>query len=201
MKIKICGLQTIEDIEAVNEVKPDYIGFIFAVESKRRITFEQAEKMKNKLSEGIKSVGVFLNEKIENISFCAENNIIDMIQLHGKEDNNYINQLKEKTNLPVIKVFSADKELENNINKTTADFVLIDNEKGGSGKVCNWKLIPEKRSKRIFLAGGLNIYNIEEAIKTVKPYCVDINSGVETNEKKDKNKIKEITEKISVVRF
>lgn len=197
-KIKICGLKSIEDIEFVNEANIDFAGFIFTPKSKRCIDIEQALKMKKLLNLKIKSVGVFLNENIASIKEIAERKIIDFIQLHGNETKDYIIQIKKETNLPVIKAFKADSELEYNIKNTLADYVLLDssngNQFGGTGKTFDYALIP-KTDKPIFLAGGLNINNIENALK-INPFCLDINSGVETEEKKDRNKILEITAKI-----
>ena len=194
MKVKICGLKTLEDIDYINEVLPDFAGFIFA-ESSRRISFNQAAKMKSKLNKNIKSIGVFVNEKTEKIINAAEEGIIDLIQLHGNEDNNYIKEIGNKLKLPVIKAFKADSNLKYNIENTIADYVLIDscnkNQFGGTGQLFDWGLIPET-DKKIFLAGGLNADNIIRAIKEVNPYCLDINSGVEINGKKDRKKILEV---------
>ena len=194
MKVKICGLKTLEDIDYINEVLPDFAGFIFA-ESSRRISFNQAAKMKSKLNKNIKSIGVFVNEKTEKIINAAEEGIIDLIQLHGNEDNNYIKEIGNKLKLPVIKAFKADSNLKYNIENTIADYVLIDscnkNQFGGTGQLFDWGLIPET-DKKIFLAGGLNADNIICAIKEVNPYCLDINSGVEINGKKDRKKILEV---------
>ncbi len=194
MKVKICGLKTLEDIDYINEALPDFAGFIFA-ESSRRVSFKLAAKMKSKLNKNIKSIGVFVNEKTENIINAAEEGIIDLIQLHGNEDNNYIKKIGNKLKLPVIKAFKADSNLKYNIENTIADYVLIDscnkNQFGGTGQLFDWGLIPET-DKKIFLAGGLNADNIIRAIKEVNPYCLDINSGVEINGKKDRKKILEV---------
>lgn len=194
VKIKICGLQCLEDISYVNEAKIDFAGFIFAEKSKRKVSVEQAKKMKGALSSDIKSVGVFVNEKINRIKEIAELKIIDLIQLHGNETNEYIKNLRLEINLPVIKALKADEQLKLNIDKTIADYILIDsvsdNHFGGTGKVFDYNLIP-KTNKKIFVAGGLNALNIQNAIN-LTPYCLDINSGVETEGKKDRKKILEI---------
>ena len=194
MKVKICGLKTLEDIDYINEALPDFAGFIFA-ESSRRVSFKKNKKMKSKLNKNIKSIGVFVNEKTEKIINAAEEGIIDLIQLHGNEDNNYIKEIGNKLKLPVIKAFKADSNLKYNIENTIADYVLIDscnkNQFGGTGQLFDWGLIPET-DKKIFLAGGLNADNIIRAIKEVNPYCLDINSGVEINGKKDRKKILEV---------
>ena len=195
MKIKICGLMTLKDIDYVNQAEPDYVGFIFAKESRRRISINQAKEMKNHLNKNIKSVGVFINPDISEISECIENRITDLIQLHGDEDNQFIDEIKKLADIEIIKAIKADENIKENSSKTNADYILIDNIKPGCGKVFDWALIP-KLNKKIFLAGGLNSENIIHAIQIVNPYCVDINSGVETDGKKDKNKIAEIVKKI-----
>lgn len=195
MKIKICGLQSTEDISYANGMNIDYAGFIFVENSKRRISIEQAFLMKNALSPAIKSVGVFQNEDIKKITNIAKKGIIDILQLHGNEDNTYIKSLKESTGLKIIKAFKTEDSIKN----TIADYILFDsisnNTFGGTGKTFDWKLIPQT-DKKVFLAGGLNANNIEKAINTVHPYCVDINSGVEINGKKNHQKIIEIVQKI-----
>jgi len=199
MKIKICGLTNPEEIAYINEFMPDYAGFIFASFSKRYISYEKAAELKKQLSPEIKSVGVFVNETIKNIIDIIDMKIIDMVQLHGDETNFYIDELRKMSNIPVIKAYRADGNIKSNINNTNADYILIDsfnnNLFGGTGNTFNWGIIP-KNDKKIFLAGGLNINNIEEAIRLVNPYCADISSGVETNGKKDKNKIRDIIKKI-----
>lgn len=195
MKIKICGLTSLDDINIINEAKPDFAGFIFAPQSIRKLTFEKAIRMRHAMDSNIKSIGVFVNANINEIISAAASEIINIIQLHGNETNEYIKQVKIETNLPVIKAFKASQDLRNELQQTDADFVLIDSHNrngfGGTGKTFDWGLIPET-NKKIFLAGGLNERNIKNAIKNVNPYCVDINSGVETNGKKDKQKIMDI---------
>lgn len=198
MKIKICGLRRFEDIDYVNEFLPDFAGFIFAPKSKRYITADFTLKLRKELSKNIKSVGVFVNENLENIRKISDLKIIDFIQLHGDEDNLFIEKVKNTTNLPVIKAFRADEQLETKLQSSNADFFLIDssskNSFGGTGVTFDWNTIPKGYEDRIFLAGGLNVYNVKTAMKTVNPYCLDINSGVETDGFKDKIKMKEIFE-------
>lgn len=198
MKVKICGLRRIEDIDYINEFLPDYAGFIFAKKSKRYIEPDFAIQLKNKLNTKIKSVGVFVNENIEIISQILDLKIIDLIQLHGDEDNIFIEQIKKLANLPVIKAFRAENDLKTKLENSKADYFLIDssnkNSFGGTGMTFDWNIIPDEYKNKIFLAGGLNKQNISQAITTVSPYCLDINSGVETDGFKDKIKIKEIFE-------
>lgn len=197
MKIKICGLKSLDDIEIINKVNIDYAGLIFAKKSKRKVDINLAFKMKERINKKIKVVGVFQDQEIDEIIEIS--NILDIIQLHGNEDSVFIKKVKEKTNKKVIKAYRADDKLKENIENSLADYILIDSDNknsfGGTGQTFEWKIIP-KTDKKIFLAGGLNILNIENAIKTVNPYCVDINSSVETDEKKDEKKIFEIVQLI-----
>ncbi len=198
MKIKICGLKRIEDIEYINQAGIDYAGFIFADNSKRKIAPVCASTLKKVLNKNIKSVGVFVNQDIAFIMELIRTKIIDLVQLHGSEDNNFIRELKNISGIEIIKAFKADDRLAFNIAHTTADYVLTDsstqNSFGGTGMTFDWGLIPET-NKKIFLAGGINISNIDFALKQ-KVYCLDINSGVETDGCKDRQKIIELTERI-----
>jgi phosphoribosylanthranilate isomerase len=191
-KIKICGLKREEDILFVNEYRPDFIGFVFA-KSKRQIGFDTAKKLKNILNENIKSVGVFVNDTIENIRELCENKIIDLIQLHGNESSSYIFELRKKISIPIIKAVAVAENFT--IPDLDVNYFLFDtlNKEnfGGTGKSFDWNKIKNFKQP-YFLAGGLNSTNIEIAIKKIKPFCIDISSGVETNEIKDKNKINEV---------
>lgn len=195
-KIKICGLSRPEDIEAVNVARPDYIGFVFA-RSKRQVDAETAKQLKAALDPEIKAVGVFVNHPGNEIIALATNGIIDVIQLHGDEDEETIFKLKDAVSIPVIKAMRIRNKKD--IKNTAGDYRLFDtygvNQYGGSGECFNWNLLKDTKGE-FFLAGGLNIENIEAAISQVNPYGVDISSGVETNGKKDRDKIIKIVEKI-----
>ena len=184
-KIKICGLRRLQDIEIVNKYLPDYIGFIFAENKRRTVSIDLALELKNKLDKRIKAVGVFLNQDINYILNICNLGIIDMIQLHGNEDELYIEELKKITNKPIINAYRDDNN---------ADYLLLDNIDPGSGVPFDWNTI-ERYNKPVFLAGGININNIDLALK-LNPYCIDISSGVETDGYKDELKIKEIIERI-----
>ena len=191
-KIKICGLKRKEDIKIVNKYKPDFAGFVFA-DSPRKISFNEAKTLKSYLNDDILSVGVFVNEKIENILNLFNNNVIDIAQLHGEENLDYIKKLKLETNneLVIIKAIEIKDNINiNEYNNSNIDYLLLDSGKG-SGKTFNWHLIKDI-NKPFFLAGGLNSNNIKEAILKVKPYAVDMSTSTETNGFKDENKIKEI---------
>lgn len=179
MLIKFCGLRRIEDIKYSNELKPDFVGFVFA-KSKRQVTIEEALLLKSKLDKNIKAVGVFKDDDIELIKNVVNNNIIDLIQLHGKEDDEYIKKIKEFTNLPIIKAYRDSKY---------ATYSLFDNINPGLGEVFDWNTI--KTTKPFFLAGGINIDNIDDAMK-LNPYCIDVSSGIEKDGFKDYDKMAEL---------
>jgi phosphoribosylanthranilate isomerase len=188
-KIKICGLTRTEDITAVNEALPDYIGFVFAP-SRRRVTPEQALELRKALHPGIIPVGVFVDEPLDSI--LALEGVIDVIQLHGSEDEEYIKSLKGRCNCPVIKAVSIEKAGDaQRWQKSCADYLLLDRKGGGTGLTFDWSLIGEA-GKPYFLAGGLNLSNIADAVDTLSPFCIDISSGAETGGLKDAAKVLEI---------
>lgn len=189
MKIKICGLFRNEDIGFANEAMPDYIGFVFA-QSRRQVTAEKAAELKSQLNKNIQIAGVFVNNDIDFIANLVHNNIIDVIQLHGSEDENYLRCLRERVkNTTVIKAFTVtDSRDISEAEKFPSDFMLLDNGKGGTGKAFSWKLLKGNMPGRTFLAGGINMDNIAEAV-SLSPYCIDVSSGAETNGVKDKEKM------------
>lgn len=195
-KIKICGLTKIDDINYANEALPDYIGFVFA-KSKRQIDFHTASHLKKSLSSNIKAVGVFVNEDIANIKKLCDENIIDIIQLHGDENEEYIKEIMKIGKKPIIKALRIENQVYNL--ETNADYILFDTfskkQYGGSGESFNWDLIKFYKQP-FFLAGGLNISNVENAIKQTRPFCVDISSGVEIDGIKDRYKMLEIVKKV-----
>jgi len=197
-KIKICGLMGMRDIEAVNEALPDYIGFVFA-ESRRRISPELAMELKGKLDGRILAVGVFVDESPGIVADLCAGGVIDLIQLHGSEDENYIEKLKSMNGVagkPIIKAVRVKSRLD--IEKAEGlpcDYLLLDahsdRQAGGTGEGFDWSLAG-KPSKPFFLAGGLNADNLLDAIDRVRPYGLDVSSGAETGGVKDRNKILEI---------
>ncbi|WP_230397677.1 phosphoribosylanthranilate isomerase [Novisyntrophococcus fermenticellae] len=195
VKVKICGLSRPCDIEAVNEVKPEYIGFVFA-ESRRKVTPQQALELRKMLEPDIIPVGVFVDEKAENIVSLMQNGIIDAVQLHGSENEKYIEKLKVLIKKPIIKAIAVQNE--GDVQKwaaTSADYLLLDNKGGGAGLSFNWNLIG-KTDKPFFLAGGMNLENIKKAIEETNPFAVDVSSGVETDGFKDPEKIKEFIKRV-----
>lgn len=187
-KIKICGLSRLADIEAVNAARPGYIGFVFA-ESRRKVTPAEAARLKARLSPAILTVGVFVNTPPETILSLTAAGIIDWIQLHGSESPETIRFLKEKSGRPVLKAFSIQTPTDLELAAaTSADFPLLDNGKGGTGETFDWELLSHF-PRPYFLAGGLTPENLPEAIFRFSPYAVDLSSGVETDGKKDPQKI------------
>lgn len=194
-KIKLCGLSRECDIEAVNELCPEYIGFVFANKSKRYVTPAKAKELRTILNKDIKAVGVFVNEDIEKVSELLENDIIDIAQLHGSEDEEYILKLREKTQKPIIKAFKISGSADAvSAEKSSADFILLDSG-AGTGSVFDWEWLSEVK-RPYFLAGGLSPENVESAIKKLSPYAVDVSSGIETEGVKDKIKMKEFVSKV-----
>ena len=194
-KIKFCGLTRIEDIKAVNNLKPEFIGFVFWPKSRRVVTREQAMELKAMLDPSIKAVGVFVDEDIEVVKSLLNDDIIDIAQLHGSEDGTYINDLKMSTGKPVIKAFKIRSEDDGRqAEESPADMVLLDSGMG-TGKTFNWEII--KGVKRpFFLAGGLAPDNAAEAVRELHPYALDVSSGIETEGIKDTKKMTDFYEAV-----
>ena len=199
-KVKICGIKSFKDIEYVNEAQPDYIGFVFA-KSKRHVDFNLAYLLKTGLSQFIQAVGVFVNEDIGFIARLCDKNIIDIIQIHGNESEEYIKALKKAVDKPIIKAVKLKEQTD--MIYDNIDYVLFDTysevEYGGTGESFDWDIIKGYKNP-FFLAGGLNYGNIADAIHSTHPYCVDISSGVETNGVKDRHKIIDIVNLVRSVK-
>ena len=198
VKVKICGIRRMEDIEIVNRYKPDYIGFVFA-DSKRRVSHDLAYELKLNLDSDVISVGVFVDASLDEILKLFDEGVIEMAQLHGSESEEYILTLKEKTNseLKIIKAIEMSEDVDLlEYNNSHADYLLLDSGKG-SGKTFDWSLIESDLNKEFFLAGGLDISNISDAIKEFDPYAIDLSSSLEVDGFKDESKIKELMEAIN----
>ncbi len=195
-KIKICGLSRECDIKAVNEIKPEYIGFVFFKKSKRYVSPEKALELKKILDKEIKAVGVFVDEDIKTVEKFLKSGIIDIAQLHGNETDDYIKSLKELTVQPVIKAFKIRSlsDIEK-AEKSLADMILLDAGMG-DGKVFDWSLVSGFK-RPYFLAGGLDCTNAQSAVSQLHPYALDVSSGVETGGLKD---IQKMTAFINAVR-
>lgn len=212
LKVKMCGISKVETIPAVVEAKPDYMGLVFA-SSKRQVTVDQAKTLVEELhkqytkrynngaeqsnDDEIKTVGVFVNETLENLVSIAKEANLDAVQLHGDEDEAFIQSLKERTNVEVWKAVqirsAADAEAWID---SRADMLLFDayhkDERGGTGEVFDWSCLDEFE-RPFMLAGGIDSTNVARAIRTVRPYGIDISSGIETDGVKDDEKIKAFT--------
>lgn len=189
VKIKICGLRRDEDIEAVNRLRPEYIGFVFAA-GKRRVTPEEAASLRAKLIPGISAVGVFVNPAKEDVTALCRNGVIDIIQLHGDEDDETVAWFQAQTCRPVIKSVSVGENVPPL--PQAVDFLLFDTAgtaRGGSGKAFNWNLLKDIHERPYFLAGGLHAANVEQALRQLTPHALDVSSGVETEGLKDEKKI------------
>ena len=211
-KVKMCGISKVETIPAVVEAKPDYMGLVFAP-SKRQVTVDQAKILVEELHRGyakkygsdtehdkndtIKTVGVFVNETVDNLVTIANEANLDAVQLHGDEDETFIQSLKERTNVEVWKAIqirtAADTEKWID---SSADMLLFDayhkDERGGTGEVFDWSSL-DAFERPFMLAGGIDSTNVARAIRTVRPYGIDISSGIETNGVKDDEKITAFT--------
>lgn len=192
MKVKICGITTTDMAKTVEEAGADFIGFVFAP-SKRQITAEVASKITAQLTNDIKKVGVFVNERKENICQIAETVGLDYIQLHGDESPAFADSLP----YPIIKAFSIDDVNDETLKTYPCDYLLIDSPpstyRGGSGTTFNWDMLKKHKipMEKLILAGGLSIDNIQDAKTKVNPTVVDVSSGVETAGAKDPEKIRE----------
>lgn len=217
-KIKMCGISKVETIPAIVDAKPDYMGLVFAP-SKRQVTVDQAKTLVEELhkqyanrynrdaeqysnqtlihQEFIKTVGIFVNETLDNLVTIATEVNLDAVQLHGDEDEAFIQSLKERTNVEVWKAVqirsAADAEAWID---SSADMLLFDayhkDERGGTGEVFDWSCLDEFE-RPFMLAGGIDSTNVARAIRTVRPYGIDISSGIETEGVKDDEKIKAFT--------
>lgn len=191
MQVKICGIKTTETALFATEAGADLLGFVFA-DSKRRISVDEAKKIRQQLPESVKTAGVFVDEETDTVNQIAEEVGLDYVQLHGNEAPGYC----ERINVPVIKAFQIRSEQDfEKIASYSCDYFLLDSPggkyRGGSGEAFDWKLtrhLPALEGK-ILLAGGLRPENIQEAIREVNPAGVDVSSGVETDGEKDHAKI------------
>lgn len=211
-KIKICGISKVETILAIVDAKPDYMGLVFAP-SKRQVTVDQAKTLVEELhkqytkrynngaeqsnDDEIKTVGVFVNETLDNLVSIATEANLDVVQLHGDEDEAFIQSLKGRTNVEIWKAVQirSSTDAEAWID-SSADMLLFDayhkDERGGTGEVFDWSCLDEFE-RPFMLAGGIDSTNVARAIRTVRPYGIDISSGIETDGVKDDEKIKAFT--------
>ena len=197
-KIKICGLRRPQDILIANRYKPDFAGFIIDFpKSHRSISGQEVKNLRQNLDHGIPAVGVFVDQPVQKVIDLLTDGTIDIAQLHGKESPEYINEVQKSTGKKVIKAFEVktSEDIERAL-ESPADYLLLDQGKGG-GETFDWSLITEKIDRPWFLAGGLTVDNLQQAIDTVHPWGLDISSGVESNGVKDEEKVKEVVSIVS----
>ena len=198
--IKICGLKRPEDIQSVNLAKPDFCGFIVEFpRSSRCVSRELLAELTAQLDPEITPVGVFVNAPAELPAELAESGVIRAIQLHGQEDEDYIRRLRKLIggDIPVIQAFSVQtvEDLQR-AEESSADYVLLDQGSGGTGKTFDWSLA-EGFTRPFLLAGGLSTDNLAEAIERLSPWAVDLSSSLEIGGLKDRDKI---IEAVNIVR-
>ncbi len=194
-KIKICGLRFDEDIDYANELLPEYVGFVFWNRSKRYITPEEAGRLRARLDPKIKTVGVFVDEDIAVVEDLLKRGIIKIAQLHGDEGEAYIQRIKADMQCRIMKAFkvkSADDIIA--ANNSHADMVLLDSGMG-TGETFDWSLI-KSVNRPYFLAGGLTPENVGKAIEELDPFAVDASSSLETDGRKDRQKIKAFIDEV-----
>lgn len=198
MEIKICGIRREEDIEIINKYKPEYIGFVFA-KSKRQVSADTAKKLTEMLNGDTKTAGVFVNAPQAEVERIVREAGLDIVQLHGDEDEEYIKKLSVPCEIwKAVRVRGGESIPDFD----GADKILLDKysdkEYGGSGQTFNWSDVGTlKLKKPLILAGGLNKDNVKKGIEIFSPVCVDVSSAVETDGFKDREKIREF---INIVR-
>ena len=186
-RIKLCGLSRPCDIQTANELMPEYIGFVFAPKSKRYIDPQKAAGLKELLSSDIRAVGVFVDEAPDTVAALLNSGVIDIAQLHGGEDEAYIQRLRQRTDKPIIKAFQIKSRHDLAEAKAcTADHILLDSG-AGTGNVFDWSILQDVK-RPYFLAGGLSPDNVGDAVRLLHPYAVDVSSGIETDGRKDEEK-------------
>ncbi|MDR2048025.1 MAG: phosphoribosylanthranilate isomerase [Treponema sp.] len=221
VKIKICGLFRDEDIDYANEAAPDYIGFVFAPKSRRRVSPGAAAAFREKLRDGIVPVGVFVNAAVDEIAALYRDGVIAAAQLHGGEKDEYVSRLRERCGAPLIRAVRSE-DLEDTARSAVPDSpsalsrfsvaagcLLIDNGDGGTGQSFDWRRLdvlrnpacrdgeahPPRDPVPFFLAGGIGLHNIDAAL-ACRPYAVDVSSGAETDGVKDREKMLRLVEKV-----
>lgn len=195
--IKLCGISRLQDVPMLNECAPQYVGFVFAPRSRRFVEEATAMEIRTRLHRSIETVGVFVDQPIEQMAALANSGVIQAIQLHGHETEETIRRLREQTDARIIQAFSVRTEKDvAAANASSADLVLLDSGEGGTGCVFDWQLLAAVERAYI-LAGGLHAGNVASAIRRLHPYAVDVSSGIETDGQKDASKIRQF---VSAVR-
>ena len=198
-RIKLCGLSRPFDIEVANALRPEYIGFVFFPKSRRYVSPEQAEALRKMLDPAVRAVGVFVRENPERIAGLLNRGIIDLAQLHGSEDEEYIARLRAMTDKLLIRAFRVDSPADlAKARESTADYILLDNGAGGTGESFDWSVL-QGFDRPYFLAGGLRPENATAAVEALRPFAVDVSSGIETDGVKDGEKMKAFVDAVRTV--
>ena len=194
-QVKICGMRRPEDIRHANRLRPEMIGFVFWKPSKRYVSPDEAAKLRSILDDGITPVGVFVDEDPRIVADIATNGTIDMIQLHGAEDEEYIHGLRKLTDAPIIRTFCVRSEEDLvKASGSSADMVLLDNGKG-TGQTFDWTLMKDL-GRDFILSGGLSESNVGYAVRRFHPFAVDVSSAVETDGFKDRSKMEKFIDAV-----
>lgn len=189
-RVKICGMRRPEDIRYANELRPDMIGFVFWKPSKRYVGPDVASELRSMLDDSIIPVGVFVDEDPRVVAEIANDGTVDMVQLHGVEDEEYIHGLRKLTDVPIIRTFCVRSEGDLvRASGSSADMVLLDNGKG-TGHTFDWTLMRDL-GRDFILSGGLSASNVGDAVRRFHPYAVDVSSAVETDGFKDRSKMEQ----------
>jgi phosphoribosylanthranilate isomerase len=201
VKVKICGITNLRDALEAAEFGADMVGFNFYSKSPRYVPPREAANIALRVPRAVLKVGVFVNSTTDDISDIADAVKLDVIQLHGDEDDNFIRVVGHNTEKPVIKAFQIDSETSiYSVLRSDADAVLLDavavGAFGGTGRTFDWNLVGgDLKHKQVFLAGGLTHKNVIEAVSIVRPYAVDVASGVESGPgEKDPKKVRQFIE-------
>lgn len=198
-EVKICGMRRLEDIRYANELRPDMIGFVFWKPSKRYVSADDASELRSSLDTGITPVGVFVDEDPRVVADIANRGIVDMVQLHGVEDEEYIHGLRRLTNVPIIRTFCVRSEEDLvRASESSADMVLLDNGKG-TGQTFDWTLMRDL-GRDFILSGGLSASNVGDAVRRFHPHAVDVSSAVETDGFKDRSKMEQFIDAVRSAR-
>ncbi|MDI3311481.1 MAG: phosphoribosylanthranilate isomerase [Thermoanaerobacterium sp.] len=203
--VKICGIRRSEDVEYLNNLKPDYAGFVFA-ESKRNVDVNTAYDLIKNLDRKIKKVGVFVNEEISKVRNVAAFLNLDVLQFHGDESQDYMDNFNDYTIWKAIRV--SEKSDVFKLTNYHVDGILFDSKikgfYGGSGRKFDWNLIKDAKAIlkcKFILAGGINVDNVLKAVEMVRPDVIDVSSGVEVDGFKDYELMKDLICKVRSVKW
>ena len=204
IKVKLCGFTNKETVDFACIYKPDFLGFVFCKKSIRNTTPKEAGIISKDITDKVKKVAVVVNPDNDQLDSIVSDLEPNFIQLHGDETPQRVQEIKNIYKIPIIKAVSIKTNqslIEINQFEEIIDFFLFDSHIAGSGKTFNWKILKNLEiNKKWFLSGGLNINNIDEALKNTNAQMIDLSSGIEENKgQKSKKLIAELMEKIKTI--